>query len=475
MSRHTKIVATLGPASSSPEVLERMVAAGVNVVRMNFSHGTAEDHLARARTVREAAARQRQIVGLLADLQGPKIRIGKFAEGAVMLAEGASFILDAQCKEGGAERVGLDYKELTRDVRPGDTLLLDDGRLKVRVEAVRGSEIHTRVQVGGRLSNNKGINRQGGGLSAPALTAKDMEDIKTAAALGVDYVAVSFPKNAADMYMARQLLRAAGSKAALIAKIERVEAVDNLQEILEASDGVMVARGDLAVEVGDAAVPALQKKMIRLARDYNKLAITATQMMESMISSPVPTRAEVSDVANAVLDGTDAVMLSAETAAGSYPVETVESMARICVEAERSTDITLEREFLDRVFNRIDQSIAMAAIWTAHHLKVKAIAALTQSGSTALWMSRLNCGLPIYALTPDAEALSRMSLYREVRPLLMQQQHTEREQLLAEAETLLIERGIVERGDLIVLTIGEPIGSIGGTNTLKIVRVGEHC
>ncbi len=475
MSRHTKIVATLGPASSSPEVLERMVAAGVNVVRMNFSHGTAEDHLARARTVREAAARQRQIVGLLADLQGPKIRIGKFAEGAVMLAEGASFILDAQCKEGSAERVGLDYKELTRDVRPGDTLLLDDGRLKVRVEAVRGSEIHTRVQVGGKLSNNKGINRQGGGLSAPALTAKDMEDIKTAAALGVDYVAVSFPKNAADMYMARQLLRAAGSKAALIAKIERVEAVDNLQEILEASDGVMVARGDLAVEVGDAAVPALQKKMIRLARDYNKLAITATQMMESMISSPVPTRAEVSDVANAVLDGTDAVMLSAETAAGSYPVETVESMARICVEAERSTDITLEREFLDRVFNRIDQSIAMAAIWTAHHLKVKAIAALTQSGSTALWMSRLNCGLPIYALTPDAEALSRMSLYREVRPLLMQQQHTEREQLLAEAETLLIERGIVERGDLIVLTIGEPIGSIGGTNTLKIVRVGEHC
>ncbi len=475
MSRHTKIVATLGPASSSPEVLERMVAAGVNVVRMNFSHGSAEDHQARARIIREAAARQRQVIGLLADLQGPKIRIGKFADGPVMLTENASFILDAQCKEGSVERVGLDYKELTRDVRPGDTLLLDDGRLKVVVEAVRGSEIHTRVQVGGKLSNNKGINRQGGGLSAPALTAKDMDDIKTAAALGVDYVAVSFPKNAADMYMARQLLRAAGSKAALIAKIERVEAVDNLLEILEASDGIMVARGDLAVEVGDAAVPALQKKMIRLARDHNKLTITATQMMESMINSPVPTRAEVSDVANAVLDGTDAVMLSAETAAGSYPVETVESMARICVEAERSADITLEREFLDRVFSRIDQSIAMAAIWTAHHLKVKAIAALTQSGSTALWMSRLNCGLPIYALTPDAEALSRIALYREVRPLLMAQQHTDRDQLLAEAETLLIERGIVERGDLIVLTIGEPIGSIGGTNTLKIVRVGEHC
>jgi pyruvate kinase len=276
------------------------------------------------------------------------------------------------------------------------------------------------------------------------------------------------------MYMARQLLRAAGSNAVLIAKIERVEAVTNLAEILDASDGVMVARGDLAVEVGDAAVPALQKKMIRMARDKNKLAITATQMMESMITSPVPTRAEVSDVANAVLDGTDAVMLSAETAAGKYPIEVVESMARICVEAERSSEITLDREFLDRVFTRIDQSIAMAAIWTAHHLKIKAIAALTQSGSTALWMSRLNCGVPIYALTPDPVSLTRMALYREVRPLLMAQQHVDRDLLLAEAENLLIERGVVEKGDLIVLTIGEPIGSAGGTNTLKIVRVGEH-
>jgi len=339
---------------------------------------------------------------------------------------------------------------------------------------VRGTEIHTRVLVGGELSNNKGINRQGGGLTAPALTAKDMDDIKTAAEIGVDFVAVSFPKSAADMYMARQLLRAAGSDAVLIAKVERVEAVDNLIEILEASDGVMVARGDLAVEVGDAAVPALQKKMIRLARDRNKLTITATQMMESMINSPVPTRAEVSDVANAVLDGTDAVMLSAETASGKYPVEVVESMARICVEAERSAEVTLDREFLDRVFTRIDQSIAMAAIWTAHHLKVKAIAALTQSGSTALWMSRLNCGVPIYALTPDAPSLSRMALFREVRPLLMAQQHVDRDQLLAEAESLLIDKGVVEPGDLIVLTIGEPIGSSGGTNTLKIVRVGEH-
>jgi len=370
MSRHTKIVATLGPASSSPEVLERLVLAGIDVVRMNFSHGSSEDHLARATAVREIAGRLGRTVGILGDLQGPKIRVGRFADGKITLTVGDPFILDARCQVGNQERVGLDYKDLPKDVKPGDILLLDDGRLKLEVETVRANEIRTRVLVGGELSNNKGINRQGGGLTAPALTAKDMEDIRTAAQIGVDFVAVSFPKAAADMHVARQLLRAAGSSAMLIAKIERVEAIENLDEILEASDGIMVARGDLAVEVGDATVPALQKKMIRMARDRNKLTITATQMMESMINSPVPTRAEVSDVANAVLDGTDAVMLSAETASGKYPVETVESMARVCVEAERSAEVTLDREFLDRVFTSIDQSIALAAIWTAHHLKV---------------------------------------------------------------------------------------------------------
>ena len=474
MTRHTKIVATLGPASSTPEVLDRMVQAGIDVVRMNFSHGTADDHRARAEGIRAAAAKFGRTVGILGDLQGPKIRVGKFEAGRITLVAGEKFILDAQCPLGNQERVGLDYKDLPKDVVNGDILLLDDGRLKLEVTGVRGNEIHTRVIVGGELSNNKGINRQGGGLTAPALTGKDMDDIKTAADIGVDFVAVSFPKSAADMYMARQLLRAAGSTAVLIAKIERVEAITNLAEILDASDGIMVARGDLAVEVGYATVPALQKKMIRMARDMNKLTITATQMMESMITSPVPTRAEVSDVANAVLDGTDAVMLSAETASGKYPVEVVESMARICVEAERSAEVTLDREFLDRIFTRIDQSIAMAAIWTAHHLKVKAIAALTQSGSTALWMSRINCGVPIYALTPDADAVARMALYREVYPLQMAQQHSDRDRLLAEAEQLLIDRGVVDKGDLIVLTIGEPIGCAGGTNTLKIVRVGEH-
>ncbi len=474
MSRHTKIVATLGPASSEPQVLERMVHAGIDVVRMNFSHGKAEDHVARANLIREAAALAGRPVGILADLQGPKIRVGRFENGKVTLTRDAEFILDAQCTMGNEQRVGLDYKDLPRDVKPGDVLLLDDGRLKLIVSQVRGSEIHTVVRVGGELSNNKGINRQGGGLTAPALTAKDMDDIKTAAQIGVDFLAVSFPKSAADMYMARQLMRAAGGDALLIAKIERTEAVANLEEILDASDGIMVARGDLAVEVGDAAVPALQKKMIRAARDRNKLTITATQMMESMITSPVPTRAEVSDVANAVLDGTDAVMLSAETAAGKYPVEVVEAMSRVCLEAERSAEVSLDREVLNRVFTRIDQSIAMAAIWTAWHLKVKAIASLTQTGSTALWMSRLNSGVPIYALTPEVRARNQMTLYREVYPLLMSQTHYDRDLLLWEAEQVLLDQGVVDYGDLIVLTIGEPIGASGGTNTLKIVRVGEH-
>ncbi|MBS0509869.1 MAG: pyruvate kinase [Proteobacteria bacterium] len=474
MPRHTKIVATLGPSSTDPQVLERMVHAGIDVVRMNFSHGKTEDHIARAEAVREASARAGRPVGILADLQGPKIRVGRFADGKVTLQKDAEFILDARCELGNAQRVGLDYKDLPKDVKAGDVLLLDDGRLKLGVTRVIGHEIRTVVKVGGELSNNKGINRQGGGLTAPALTAKDMDDIKTAAQIGVDFVAVSFPKSAADMYMARQLMRAAGADALLIAKIERTEAVANLDEILDASDGIMVARGDLAVEVGDAAVPALQKKMIRAARDRNKLTITATQMMESMINSPVPTRAEVSDVANAVLDGTDAVMLSAETASGQFPVEVVEAMSRVCLEAEKSAEVSLDREVLNRVFTRIDQSIAMAAMWTAYHLNVKAIASLTQTGSTALWMSRLNCGVPVYALTPEIRARNQMTLYREVYPLLMSQTHNDRDLLLWEAEQVLLEQGVVDYGDLIVLTIGEPIGASGGTNTLKIVRVGDH-
>ena len=472
MPRSTKIVATLGPASNAPEMLARLIAAGVDVVRLNFSHGVAADHIERARIVREQARIQGRAVGIMVDLQGPKIRVGKFREGRITLVPGATFVLDAACTEGDAEHVGLDYPELVRDVGPGAVLLLDDGLIKLVVEQVQESRIVTRVVLGGVLSNNKGINRQGGGLSAPALTAKDMEDVKTAAAIDADFLAVSFPKNKEDMYMARQLLRAAGSRATLLAKIERAEAIGALEEIIEASDGIMVARGDLAVEVGNAAVPGLQKRMIRLARTMNKLTITATQMMESMIHNPVPTRAEVSDVANAVLDGTDAVMLSAETAAGKYPVEVVDVVGQICVEAEKSDEVETDRDFFDRTFSRADQSIAMASLFTAHHLKVKAIASLTQSGSTALWMSRHNVGCPIYALTPELSALRTMSLYRNVRPLFLEQSG-DRDTVLQAAEDLLVSRGVVQPGDLIVLTIGEPMGKSGGTNTMKIVKVGE--
>jgi pyruvate kinase len=476
MFRSTKVVATLGPASSDPAILERMVRAGVDVVRLNFSHGTAKDHLARAALVKEIAVKCERTVAIMCDLQGPKIRVGKFKEGKATLEKGQSFLLDAACELGDGERVGLDYKELPRDVEPGAVLLLDDGKIVLEVVDVRGDEVHTLVRHGGVLSNNKGINRQGGGLTAPALTAKDMEDIKTSAQIQADYLAVSFPKTGADMYMARELMRAAGGKAFLIAKIERAEAVAQsaLLDIMRGSDGIMVARGDLAVEVGDASVPALQKKMIRLAREQNKLTITATQMMESMIASPVPTRAEVSDVANAVLDGTDAVMLSAETASGKYPVEVIEAVNRICIEAEQTQPLTLEQDFLNRVFTRVDQSIAMAALFTAYHLKVKCIASLTESGSTPLWMSRLNCGVPIYALTSQTSTRYRCALFRDVFPLMVTYAGHDREELMREAEDTLVQSGVVEGGELIVLTFGEPIGKPGGTNTMKIVKVGEH-
>ena len=475
MPRATKIVATLGPASSDPDVLERLLRAGVDVVRLNFSHGKAQDHIDRANLVRSIAQKVGKPVAIMADLQGPKIRVGKFADGRVMLVNGERFVLDAAREApGGLDGVGLDYKELPRDVKPGDTLLLNDGLIVLTVEAVRGEQVHTLVKIGGELSNNKGINKQGGGLTAPALTGKDMEDIKTAMAFQCDYLAVSFPKNATDMEMARQLANVAGEpyrhKPAMIAKIERSEAIPNLEAILRASDGIMVARGDLAVEVGNATVPALQKKMIRMAREMDKIAITATQMMESMIVNPVPTRAEVSDVANAVLDGTDAVMLSAETAAGKYPVETVEQMAAIALEAERAEDAQLDGDFSNRRFGRIDQSIAMGALFTAFHLGCKAIVALTESGSTALWMSRHNIHVPIFGLTSKATSERRMALYRNVRPLLMPV-HSDRDAALAQAERVLVERGVLMPGDTYAITCGEPMGYPGGTNMLKVCRV----
>ncbi|RJG04562.1 pyruvate kinase [Noviherbaspirillum sedimenti] len=477
MLRATKIVATIGPASSDLATLVRMFEAGVNVVRLNFSHGKALDHIDRARLVREAAGKCGREVAIMADLQGPKIRVGKFENGKIQLENGARFILDAECELGNEQRVGLDYKELPRDLKQNDVLLLNDGLIVLVVDQIIGAAIHTTVRIGGELSNNKGINRQGGGLSAPALTSKDMEDIKTAMSFQADYVAVSFPKNGTDMVMARQLANIAGEphrhKPMMIAKIERAEAIPALQEIVDASDGIMVARGDLAVEVGNAAVPALQKRMIKMARASNKLAITATQMMESMIVNAMPTRAEVSDVANAVLDGTDAVMTSAETASGKYPVETVEAMAAICLEAEKSDTCKLDADFLNTTFNRIDQSVAYGALFIAHHLRVKTIAALTDSGATALWMSRYNIDIPIIAITPNVATQRKLALYRNVRTLELKLSY-DRDAALNAAKELLLERRLVAKGDTIVLTCGEPMGEAGGTNGLKIMKIGHH-
>ena len=473
--RATKIVATLGPATSAPEMLEALIRSGVDVVRLNFSHGTAQDHINRATLVREAAQRAGREVAIMADLQGPKIRVGKFVDNKVFLEHGQAFVLDAARTElGDINGVGLDYKSLPQEVKAGDVLLLNDGLIVMVVDRVQDQQVHTTVRLGGELSNNKGINKQGGGLTAPALTAKDMEDIRTAMAFQADYVAVSFPKNATDMEMARQLCNVAAApfnhKPGLIAKIERAEAIPQLEEILLASDGIMVARGDLAVEVGNAAVPALQKRMIKLAREFDKVVITATQMMESMIGNPVPTRAEVSDVANAVLDGTDAVMLSAETAAGKYPLETVREMAQICLAAEAGEHAKLEADFIGKTFAHIDQSIAMGALFTAHHLGAKAIVAMTDSGSTALWMSRHLIQVPIYAVTPRVASQRRMTLYRNVRPLLMSSVK-DRDTALQDAEEQLKALGIVATGDVYAITCGEPMGAPGGTNMLKVCRV----
>ena len=468
MSRSTKIVATLGPASSDPQTLERMFLAGVDIVRLNFSHGTAADHERRAELVREACRKTGRTVGIMGDLQGPKIRIGKFKEGKVTLAPGDAFVLDADCELGEDGRVGLDYKELPRDVKPGDMLLLDDGKIVFEVERVAGNQVHNRVRHGGVLSNNKGINRLGGGLTAPALPPKDMEDIRTAAKINVDYLAVSFPKSSADMYMAKQLLLAAGGDAFLIAKIERAEAVEPkaLTDIMSACEGIMVARGDLAVEVGDASVPALQKRMIRMAREQNKLTITATQMMESMISSPVPTRAEVSDVANAVLDGTDAVMLSAETAAGQYPVEAVAYMDRIARAVEPSLDYRHELPEAHET-PTIGQAMSNAACDLAEALQARAILVPTFTGRTANAVARLRPRRPIIALTHVDWALRQLALEWGVTPLLITEMQ-DVEELWRLAVEAAHEAGIVESGDGVVITAGTAVNIPGTTNVIKV-------
>ncbi len=480
MQRRTKIVATLGPATDNPDVLERLITAGVNVVRLNFSHGSPEDHKRRATLVREAAAKQGRFVAILGDLQGPKIRIARFVDTKIQLKVGDRFALDASLdKNAGTQtEVGIDYEALVDDCTTGDILLLDDGRVQLRVIAKAGKRLECEVTIGGPLSNNKGINRQGGGLSAGALTDKDRADIKTAAEIDIDYLAVSFPRSGGDIQEARHLLEAAGGSAGLIAKIERAETVscvEIIDEIILASDGVMVARGDLGVEIGDAELIGVQKLIIGRARSLNRTVITATQMMESMISSPMPTRAEVFDVANAVLDGTDAVMLSAETAAGEYPVETVEAMVRVIIGAEKNRLSQVSKHRMDEEFTRIDESIALAAMYTANHLTgVKAIIAMTESGATPLLMSRIRSGMPIYAFSRHPKTQTKVALYRGVKTVPFDVLSIPLEEINARAVEELVDRGVVTEGDIVLITKGDYGDAQGGTNTMKIVRVGAR-
>ncbi len=473
--RRTKIVVTLGPSLDEPDILRRVILAGADVFRANFSHGSVEMHEQRIQMVRKIAGEYGKAVAILVDLQGPKIRIGRFKNKKIQLREGQPFILDTELKgdEGTEETVGLDYKNLPNDVHAGDTLLLDDGRIVMQVEKTTPQKIFCKVTVAGELSNNKGINRLGGGLSAEALTDKDRSDIKEGVRLEADFIAISFPRSAADVNEARALLKAAGGNADIIAKIERAEAVTNIDEIIRASDGVMVARGDLGVELGDAELPGVQKHIIRQARSLNKPVITATQMLETMTYSTIPTRAEVSDVANAVLDGTDAVMLSQETAVGKYPDKAVAAMDRICLSAERNPIAKTPRARVDFHFKYVDEAIAMATMYTANHLDIRAIIALTESGTTPLWMSRVRSAIPIFALSRHVSTQRRMALYRGVYPIAFDATPIDRRHINQEAANQLVKLGILKEGDLVIITKGDLIGVHGRTNSLKIFTVGS--
>ncbi|HYL00601.1 MAG TPA: pyruvate kinase [Steroidobacteraceae bacterium] len=476
MLRRTKIVATLGPATDDLGVLTEMMSAGLDVVRLNASHGTVEDRRRRLAAARQAAHRADRCVGVLLDLGGPKIRIDCFREGRVELVEGQAFALDTALEPmaGTIERVGVAYKELPRDVAAGDTLLLADGQIVLDVRSVGKTVIETRVRVGGTLSDRKGLNRQGGGISAPAISERDREDIRFVAEEGIDYMAVSFARDAADIEQARALVRAAGGDARIVAKVERHEAVDNLAGIIDASDVVMVARGDLGVEMGYAELTGLQKTIIHDTRHRNRVVITATQMMESMIQNPVPTRAEVSDVANAVMDGTDAVMLSAESATGRYPVKAVEAMAEVIAGAEKYqlTHPRARQRSVEGVFTGTEEAIAMAVMYTANHMKVRAIVALTESGATPLWMSRIRSDIPVYAFTRHEATRRRVTLYRGVYPVIFDVTSARStEELYRALFARLLELKLVDLHDLVILTKGEASGVQGGTNSMQILKV----
>ena len=475
--RRTKILATLGPATDGPGVLDDLVRAGVNVVRLNFSHGKPADHAARIQAVREAAERQGREVGILADLQGPKIRIERFAAGKVSLAVGDAFdlVCRADTPPGDRHGVGVSYLGLVNDVRAGDVLLLDDGLMALRVDGIEGDVVHTRVLTDGTLSDRKGLNRLGGGLSLGALTDQDKEHIRIAADLGVDFLAVSFCRSAADLHEARSLVEAAGGRhVAIVAKIERAEAIDNLVEITIASDAVMVARGDLGVEIGDAELPGLQKKIIRTALEHNRVVITATQMLQSRVDNPIPTRAEVLDVANAVIDGTDAVMLSAETASGNHPVKAVEAMVRICLGAERQFDRMDDFSKAPRNLQRADQAIAMASMFLAEHVDVRAIIALTESGGTARFLSRFRSESPIFALSRHAGARRRMALMRDVYPIAFDSRGLATREAARTAIRQLFQLQLLSEGDRVLITGGDHMEKHGTTNTLRLLQVGPE-
>jgi pyruvate kinase len=469
-------VATLGPATDDPKVLDDLIYAGVDVVRINLSHDQHDAHRARVEALRNRARASGRQVGVLADLQGPKIRIGRFSAGSIELRPGDEFALDATCPldAGDQQRVGMTYAELANDVIRGDTLLLDDGAIQLWVDEVQDKGVRCKVVVGGTLSSSKGINKQGGGLSAPALTEKDRNDIRFAAGIEVDYLAVSFVRSPDDVRAARRLLQESGGAGGIVAKIERAEALDCIEEIIEASDAIMIARGDLGVEIGDAKLPAQQKGLIAIARRLNAVVITATQMMQSMIDNPIPTRAEVFDVANAVLDGTDAVMLSAETSVGKSPAKVVEAMHRVCLEAEKESKVRKSTHRIDTVFGRTDEGIAMAAMYTANHLGVTAIAALTESGSTVKWMSRISSGIPIYALTRHAGTRRKVTLFRGVYPVSFDLPDADYRKVNQEAIEELLRRGAVRNDDLVIITKGDRSGVEGQTNLMRVMRVGEH-
>jgi pyruvate kinase len=474
MLRRTKIVATLGPSTDDPKTLRETIMAGLDVARLNFSHGDHDEQRTRLIRLREAAAECGRVVGVMGDLQGPKIRVRRFQNNSVTLARGDHFFLDSSLgeRDGNKDGVGVAYKNLHNDVSAGDILLLNDGQMTMRVDRLEGTRIHTTVVIGGVLSDHKGVNREGGGLSAPALTDKDKKDITFAADMKMDFLAVSFVRSAADVELARELFSAAGGSGMIVAKIERTEALDCIDSIIDAADVIMVARGDLGVEMGYAELTGMQKSIIRHTRRKNKVVITATQMMESMIDSPIPTRAEVSDVANAVMDGTDAVMLSAETAIGKYPVAVVDAMSNVCRGAEKHSlarGRTSHR--LDDQFEEVDEAIAMAVMYTANHLKVKAIIALTESGSTTLWMSRIRSDIPIYAFTPHDATSRRVTLYRGVYPVSFKIEHSDVHLLYRDIFSTLLSNDLVEEGDLVISTKGDLSGVSGGTNSMKIISV----